>query len=497
MVFNSVSYLIFFPVVILVTFLVPARVRYIWLLAASYFFYMSWNAGYGLLLLTSTVITYVCGIGMDCIHEKTGNAQKARIWKRLILTVGLTVNFGMLFYFKYINFVVKTIRMISCALRMDANLPDFDILLPIGISFFVFQAVGYTIDVYRNHIRAERNFMRYALFISFFPQLVAGPIERSQNLLSQLRRPPRFDAKHAENGLLTIVYGLFLKIVIADNIALLIDPIYQSIGKYNGMQLLFATILFAFQIYCDFNGYTLMAIGSAEALGYRLNKNFDSPYLAAGVRDFWRRWHISLTSWFRDYLYIPLGGSKKGRFRKHLNTMAVFLCSGLWHGAAWKFIAWGGVNGIFSILEDMFTPACKKLAFRLRIDTQKISYKIAQRLATFFLVDFTWLFFRANSFLESFKILRSIKADFKFAWLLNLEYISIGSYKTQMIVLLSLIFMGIVDFTGYRGKSVRDILFNQQIVFRWIAYWIFFMLILYWGAYGTSSGQTAFIYFQF
>lgn len=200
--------------------------------------------------------------------------------------------------------------------------------------------------MYRGNIKAEKNIFRYALFVSFFPQLVAGPIERSENLLAQLRKPSKFNSKRAESGLLTIVYGLFLKIVIADNIARLIDPIFASIEDYNGMHLLYAVMLFAFQIYCDFEGYTLMAIGSAEVLGYKLNINFNAPYLALSVKDFWRRWHISLTSWFRDYLYIPLGGSHKGKLRKQLNTIIVFLCSGLWHGAAWKYVAWGGKRHI-------------------------------------------------------------------------------------------------------------------------------------------------------
>lgn len=342
MLFNSVSYLIFFPVVVLITFLIPNKIRYIWLLITSYFFYMNWNARYGLLILTTTIITYSCSIGIEIADEKKNNERSAKIIKKAILTASLFANFGLLFYFKYTNFMIRTISSLSEMLHANIKMPTYDILLPVGISFFIFQAVGYTIDVYRGDIKAEKNVLRYALFVSFFPQLVAGPIERSENLLTQLRRPTKFNSKKAESGLLTIVYGLFLKIVIADNIARLIDPIFVSIKDYNGMQLFYAVVLFAFQIYCDFEGYSLMAIGSAEILGYKLHINFNAPYLALSVKDFWRRWHISLTSWFRDYLYIPLGGSHKGKVRKQFNTMIVFLCSGLWHGAAWKYVAWGG-----------------------------------------------------------------------------------------------------------------------------------------------------------
>ena len=338
MLFNSMTYLVFFPIVVIITFIIPNKIRYIWLLIASYYFYMSWNAKYGLLLLASTLITYIGGIAVDRVksgqHDKTIRA--------FILVLALLLNFGMLFYFKYFNFAANTFNRIAARLGLHAIAPTYDIVLPVGISFFIFQAVGYLIDVYRGDIEAEKNPFRYALFVSFFPQLVAGPIERSKNLLKQLRRETRFDVKNAKSGLITMAYGVFLKLVVADNIATLIDPIFSSINDYNGMQLLYGAILFAFQIYCDFNGYTLIAIGSAEVLGYGLNKNFDMPYFASSVKDFWRRWHISLTSWFRDYLYFPLGGSKKGKLRKEINTMIVFLVSGLWHGSSWNYVVWGG-----------------------------------------------------------------------------------------------------------------------------------------------------------
>lgn len=342
MLFNSVQFLIFFPVVILCYYVLPAKVRYLWLLAASYFFYMCWNARYALLMLFSTAVTFFCGLLLEKIKGADWGAHKVEIGKKCCVAGSFFLNLAVLFWFKYFNFAVQNIELIMNAFHVEMNPPKVDILLPVGISFYTFQALGYTMDVYRDEISAEKNFFRYALFVSFFPQLVAGPIERSKNLLNQLKVPAKFNVERAKWGLLTMAWGLFLKLVIADNIAPLVDSFYENAQEHSAMALLTVTILFAFQIYCDFQGYTQLAIGSALVLGIRINENFNTPYLAGSIKDFWRRWHISLTSWFTDYLYIPLGGSRKGKLRKQLNTMLVFLCSGLWHGAAWHYIAWGG-----------------------------------------------------------------------------------------------------------------------------------------------------------
>lgn len=381
---------------------------------------------------------------------------------------------------------------------VNIHFPNFDIVLPVGISFFIFQAIGYTIDVYRDEIQAEKNPFRYALFVSFFPQLVAGPIERSKNLLAQLRKDSKFDIDNAKNGLLTMAYGLFMKIAVADNISAVIDPIFNSPGDYSGMIILFATILFAFQIYCDFNGYTQIAIGSARIIGFRLNQNFDSPYMGSSVKDFWHRWHISLTSWFKDYLYIPLGGSRKGKFRKQINTLVVFLCSGIWHGAAWHYVAWGGLNGLFSVLEDILKPIMKKFNRCLCINTEKWMFKFFQRAVTFILIDFTWLFFRAANCKTALLMLKKIVSDFRIEWLINFDFTSVfnSSYEL-MTVLIPLFVIMVVDIIKYFGKDVKVLIFDQQIVFRWIIYGTILLTILYWGLYGTGYEQTQFIYFQF
>lgn len=468
-----------------------------WLLVASYYFYMTWNAKYALLILFSTVVTYLCGLALEQVKQRCAK-KKQKSLKRIVVLLSVIVNMGLLFYFKYTNFAISNINALFQKIGISVQYPNFDIVLPVGISFFIFQTVGYTIDIYRDEIKAEKNIFRYALFISFFPQLVAGPIERAKNLLTQFRDNPKFDVDNVKNGLLTMAYGLFMKIAVADNISAIIDPIFEKPNNYSGMMLLFATILFAFQIYCDFNGYTQIAIGSAKVLGFKLNQNFDTPYMGKSVKDFWRRWHISLTSWFRDYLYIPLGGSRKGKIRKQINTMIVFMCSGLWHGAAWHYVVWGGLNGIFSIIEDLLKPIKEKVDNKLSINTSAFMYKVFQRVVTFILIDFTWLFFRATNFKTALHMLRMMIDDFRLAWLINFNFIDAFSSSYElMTVMIPLLIIIVLDILKYYGKDVKAAILNQQIAFRWIIYAGIMLAILYWGLYGTGYEQTQFIYFQF
>lgn len=340
MIFNSMQFLIFFPIVFMIYFLFPPKTRYIWLLISSYYFYMCWNPKYIFLILFSTTVTYISGIAIETVKKK--NVDGKRWFLKCCVAISFFLNLLVLFYFKYFEFMITNLNRFIGILGLQILVPVFDIILPVGISFYIFQALGYTMDVYRGEIEAEKNFFRYALFVSFFPQLVAGPIERSKNLLKQVNNPTYFKVENARQGLLTMAYGLFMKVVVADRLAGIIDPIYNNWSEQTGMRLMTATILFAVQIYCDFEGYSQLAIGSAQVLGFHINQNFKIPYLSTSIQDFWQRWHISLTGWFRDYLYIPLGGNRKGKVRKYLNTMIVFLVSGLWHGASWHFVVWGG-----------------------------------------------------------------------------------------------------------------------------------------------------------
>lgn len=337
MLFNSIDFLIFFPIVTVIFFVIPRKLKTLWLLVTSYYFYMSWNPKYAALIAISTVITFISGV----LIEKT----KGWYGKRLVVITSLVSNLVILGIFKYADFALQTLSFIMSQMGLETIDKRLDLLLPVGISFYTFQALSYTIDVYRGNIKAERNVLRYALFVSFFPQLVAGPIERSGNLLCQIQRIAEaklWDFVRVREGLLLMAWGMFQKLVIADRASILVNQVYSNYRDYGFLELVIASVLFAFQIYCDFGGYTNIARGAARVMGISLMQNFQQPYFAVNIRDFWRRWHISLTSWFTDYLYIPLGGNRKGTVRQYVNILIVFGLSGLWHGASWHFVAWGG-----------------------------------------------------------------------------------------------------------------------------------------------------------
>lgn len=498
MVFNSVQFLIFFPVVFIVYFLLPPGIRYIWLLVSSYYFYICWNPQYIILILFSTVITYISGIVMEVLREGKEDIRLRRHCLKICVALSLILNLSMLFYFKYFKFAISTLNRIFGIIGAEVEISSRDIILPVGISFYIFQALGYTIDVYRGEVKAERNFLRYALFVSFFPQLVAGPIERSKNLLRQVDSPTYFDLENVRQGLLTMAYGLFMKVVVADRLAGIIDPIYGDWINHTGMDLAAATMLFAVQIYCDFEGYSQLAIGSAQVLGFRINQNFKTPYLCTNIREFWKRWHISLTDWFRDYLYIPLGGSRKGRARKYINTMIVFLISGLWHGASWHFVVWGGVNGFYSILQDSTESVRKKVYRFLKIDTKALFWRCLCGFVTFFLIDISWLLFRSSGVRQAISILYKIWNGFNPCYFFSDDFYNIfGSTKMFSIIVFSLAAVGVIDMIRQKGFSLKEYLLKQQIIYRWSIYLILIFIIMLWGAYGNDYEQTQFIYFQF
>lgn len=378
--FNSWSFVIFFPVVCLLYWCIRGqRWRNAFLLAASYYFYMCWNASYGLLLLTSTLISYGVGLWLD-----VERAQRRRKW---LMGIGVALNLSLIAYFKYANFGVETVNWLMRLLGVDMQVPLPNILLPVGVSFFVFQSVGYTVDVYRRTVAAERSFVNYALFISFFPQLVAGPIERSGNMLPQFRERRVFDDDKAISGLKLMLWGYFMKLVLADRCALYVGSVFDT-PQLEGYSSLLGIFLFPFQIYGDFAGYTYIAIGSARIMGFHLNDNFNHPYFSATVSEFWRRWHISLSTWFRDYLYFPLGGSRCGKWRVYFNLMVTFLASGLWHGAMWTYVAWGGVHGFCLCVERALGWQKKK--FRGLEKCLHVAF-------TFVIVSLARLIYRAGS----------------------------------------------------------------------------------------------------
>lgn len=338
MVFNSYQFLVFFPIVVLVYFGIPKRMRCIWLLTASYYFYMCWNPRYALLMAVSTVVTYLSGLLIERFDWKPR-------WKKCVVAGSFTLNLSILIFFKYFDFLLENVNVLLGVFHVEQIDKFLDVLLPVGISFYTFQALSYTVDVYRKDIKAEHNFLKYALFVSFFPQLVAGPIERSGNLLRQVHEVPSkrlWNYERIANGLIIMAWGMFQKMVIADRVAILVNTVFDSWYMYGSTILCLGAIGFAIQIYCDFSGYSAVAIGAAQVMGFTLMSNFEEPYLSRSIKEFWRRWHISLSTWFRDYLYIPLGGNRCTKLRRSFNLMFTFLVSGLWHGAGWGYITWGG-----------------------------------------------------------------------------------------------------------------------------------------------------------
>jgi len=336
MLFNSLDFLIFFPVIVGLYFALSPKYRWVLLLGASYYFYMCWKAEYIILIVFSTLVDYFAARQMARIQEKKK--------RRPFLYLSLLSNLGLLFFFKYWNFFSGETRALLDSWNIMADVPTFQLLLPVGISFYTFQTLSYTIDVYNGKLEPEKNLGRFALYVSFFPQLVAGPIERATHLLPQLRQTFDFDYQRVVSGLQQMLWGFFKKVVIADRLAVYVNEIYASPGDENGLALLLATYFFAFQIYCDFSGYSDIAIGAARVMGYDLMENFRTPYLSKSIREFWSRWHISLSTWFRDYLYIPLGGNRVPQVRWFLNLFIVFVVSGFWHGANWTFLIWGALQ---------------------------------------------------------------------------------------------------------------------------------------------------------
>ena len=502
--FNSVNFLVFFPIVAILYYVIPENKKFnlknVWLLIASYYFYMSWNPRYVVLILISTITTFFCGILMDRVNNNNLSDNKKRRNKITILIASLAVNLGILFIFKYGDFALQNINAVLGKLNIIWNKPKVDLLLPVGISFYTFQAIGYTIDVYRDEIPAEKNFIQYALFVSFFPQLVAGPIERSGNLLAQLDKKHSFDLLVIREGLLTMLWGFFMKLVIADRACLYVDYVYNDYGNYTGWYLIVATILFGIQIYCDFNGYTMIARGAAKVMGFNLMENFDAPYLSTTVSEFWRKWHISLTSWFRDYLYIPLGGNRKGTIRKYINILIVFSLSGLWHGANWTYVIWGMLNGIYQVVGKVLTPIRTRITGCLRLNVDSLGHRLAKTAITFCLVDFSWMFFRAGTLKDSVGIAKNMIKTNNIWILFDHESIfKCGLDRYDFGILLFAVFILLVaDICKVNRIGImKDILLKQDLWFRWMIYIVTFLFVLIFGIWGSGYTNTAFLYFQF
>ncbi len=486
MLFNSFEFMIFFPIVVLLFLIIPKSLRSIWLLIASYYFYMSWNPRYAVLIVFSTLITYLSGILIERFQE-----EKKR---KLVITGSFICNLAILGIFKYANFALDSLNTLFNIVGISFTGRRLDLLLPVGISFYTFQALGYTMDVYRGTIKAEKNLINYALFVSFFPQLVAGPIERSGNLLKQIQNIKElhiFNYARMRDGLMLMFWGLFQKLVIADRASICVNNIYNSYNDYSITELSAATALFAFQIYCDFAGYTNIARGAAKVMGFTLMDNFRQPYLSTSIGEYWRRWHISMTTWFRDYLYFPLGGSRKGILRKYFNIIIVFFVSGLWHGASWHYVAWGLVNALFQIIEDIRDRMIRR--FTKAGSSVSLPGRCIRVCINFIFICFTLIFFASNNTHKAIDIIRRMitqPATFAMS--------GFGIDTADWITLIAaLILLIAVDIIHECGISITSFINSKRLWFRFIIYAGAIWSIILFGIYGTGYDTGQFIYFQF
>lgn len=457
MVFNSLVFVTIFPIIIFLYYVMPEKVKNVFLFFVSLGFYACFKFSYLFLLVGVIGIVYVSALAMD------GKGAK---YNKQILAADVTAAVVMLMVFKCIN------------------------VLPVGISFYTFIALGYLIDVYRGRIKAEKDFIAFGTFVAFFPPLLSGPIERAENLLHQIKGKKTFSEERILNGICRMLWGYFQKVVIADRVAVIVNAVYDNDEKYTGVYVLVATILYAFQIYCDFAGYSNLAIGAAGVMGFELKENFRVPYKAVNISDFWDRWHISLSAWLRDYVYISLGGNRKGEIKKYRNLMITFLVSGIWHGANWTFVVWGALHGIYNIGHNIVAKKWKSGTGRIATGLQMIG--------TFFMVDFAWLFFRADSLKHAYGLIVKMITDFNLLSILNREMaISMGMEIVDIIVLvLALVVLVVVDFSGervcYRKKIVQ-----APLWVRWIIFYAAIFVILTFGYYGPGFEAGQFIYVQF
>ncbi|HEX8888698.1 MAG TPA: MBOAT family O-acyltransferase [Pyrinomonadaceae bacterium] len=489
MLFNSLHFLLFFPTVTILYFLLPQRFRWQLLLAASCYFYMIFRPVYILVLLFTITVDYTAARLM----EKSEGRQR-----KVLLLASILANVGILVFFKYYNFLNQSLHSTLNLFGLPVSDPPFlNILLPLGLSFHVFRSLSYTIDVYRGELRAEKHLGIYALCVMFFPILVAGPIERPQNLLPQFRERHFFEYERVVSGLQLMLWGFFQKVVIADRLAPLVNAVYNDPRSYHGISFIVATVLFAFQLYCDFAGYSNIARGAAMVMGFRVMRNFDRPFLSETINDFWKRWHISLSTWFRDYLLFSLKGNRI-RWRFYFNIFLMFLVSGLWHGAAWTYVAWGAINGCYLIAGAVWRDASKRRNPAVPSAVWlKWPVRALRVLRTFALFCFSLIFFRANSFADASYIISHL-SDVPHTLRLDGQFIQMfallrASKLEFAVALSSLALLLVVEILQYRYR-LRDLIRQQPVWFRWGLYYACIIAILLSAAINESQ---RFIYFQF
>lgn len=477
MTLTGLSFYIFLPICIAVYFIIPAKVRYVWLLLCSYYFYCSLNGAFVSLLIFSTIVTWFCGGAI----AKFDNIKV----RRILLAAGVIFNVLMLCIYKYENFFLE---LSGSDLRLN-------LILPAGISFYTFQSLTYIFDIYNGDLEPEENIFRYALFVSFFPLILSGPIERAKHLIPQLDCSHNFDPVRAKNGLQLMLFGYFCKIVIVSRMTILTDYVFTDYLNKSGVALLIAILAYTIQIYCDFAGYSLIAIGMCQIMGIEIISNFRQPYFAVSVSDFWRRWHISLSTWFRDYIYIPLGGNRKGQLRKYINIMIVFIVSGLWHGANITFVVWGFLNGIYQVIGDILKPVKEKITSATGLINRPKALRCIQTVITFILISFTWVYFRAASVYEANAILSKVFSTFSITNLFDGTIWRVGlGVNNMLFAVVSVIILIIADLICENKRcDVSGIMTDVKAPVRWIIYYVMIVMILL----SMNLNMTEFIYSGF
>jgi len=483
MLFTSLSFFVFFPITCIIYFALPwNKLRNIWLLAASCFFYMNWNVKYTLLLYGITAFSYAWALLISKCNLYKDSEKKM---SKGILAVGVSVPLLILFTFKYAEFLINSLgQVISCFSSKSFNV-TVNLLLPLGISFYIFQNISYIVDVYRKDVEVETDFLQYALYISFFPQLVAGPIELSKVFLVQFKEKHLFDYDRVKRGIMLMLWGYFLKLVIADRVGIFVDAVFANTAVYSGRYQLAASLLFPIQIYTDFYGYSSIARGAGEVMGFSLTDNFNAPFLSESFADLWRRWHVSLYNWFRNYVYYPLGGNRKGTVRKFINLAIVCALSGLWHGDNWTYVIWGLLLGVFQIIEALVIG--KK-------ESSNAVISVCRKVITYMLFAFCFVFFRATSVRSALLVFQSVYTSFGKACDGNMLTCGI-SIKAYIALLLAVLILLVCDICKVKKISVRDYILTKNICLQWAVLWAGLLAVVILGIYGNNN--SAFIYFVF
>jgi alginate O-acetyltransferase complex protein AlgI len=477
MLFNSLDFAFFLPIIFILYWSLNKnlKIQNLLLLVSSYYFYSCWNYKFLFLLIFSTSLDYYTGIKM--FEAKTNTIKKTWFWASII------INLGFLGIFKYYNFFIESFANAFTLFGLKINYSTLNVILPVGISFYTFHGLSYVIDIYKNRITPEKNFVNYSVFVSYFPLLVAGPIERATHLLPQIKEKRSFNYAKSVDGLRQILWGIFKKVVIADNCAEYANLIFENSSDYQGSTLFLGALLFTFQIYGDFSGYSDIALGTSRLFGIELIKNFSFPYFSRDIAEFWRRWHISLSTWFRDYLYIPLGGSKVGTLKKVRNTFIIFIVSGFWHGANWTFIMWGFLNALYIMPSIIFNTNRNNLGVVAQNSFFPNLKELISILFTFLLTTFAWIFFRANNITDAFKFIQGI---------FHKSILSIPEEKPVYVILMILI-MIFIEWLGRRDDYALKTILNKKNTF---VRWSFYIALIILTVLFENKNQQ-FIYFQF